>query len=88
MRYEPGEQHLLNPGSVGQSRESRAWARYAILDTSARTATFYAIDYDVAASRRALARRGLSPRSYHLKPSTLRRSVRAMRAAVQGVQDR
>ena len=71
---------LLNPGAVGQSRELRVRARFAVLDLDAREARFFAIPYDVRACRSALRRVGLSPRSCHLRPSLPRAAVRAVRA--------
>lgn len=75
----PGEAVLLNPGAVGQSRELRVRARFAVLDLDARQARFFAIPYDVGACRSALRRVGLSPRSCHLRPSLPRAAVRALR---------
>ena len=75
----PGEAVLLNPGAVGQSREQRVRARFAILDLDARQARFGAVAYDVGACRAALRRAGLAPRSYHLRPSLPRAAVRALR---------
>jgi predicted phosphodiesterase len=74
---------LLNPGAVGQSRELRARARFAVLDLGAREARFFAIPYDTGASRAALRRVGLSPRSSHLRPSVPRVAVRALRASLR-----
>jgi predicted phosphodiesterase len=75
----PGEAVLLNPGAVGQSRELRARARFAVLDLDTREARFFAIPYDVTACRAALRRVGLSPRSCHLRPSPARAAIRAWR---------
>jgi predicted phosphodiesterase len=72
---------LLNPGAVGQSRELRARARFAVLDIDAREVRFYAIPFDVDACRAALRRVGLSPQSCHLRPSLPRAAARAVRAA-------
>ena len=69
---------LLNPGAVGQSRELRARARFAVLDLDAREARFFAIPFDVDACRAALRRVGLSPRSCHLRPSLPRAAARAV----------
>jgi len=46
------QRFLLNPGSVGQSRqwERRPRARSMLLDTGQRRATFFTLDYDVAAT--------------------------------------
>jgi len=77
----PADSVLLNPGAVGQSRELRVRARYAVLDLDARKARFVAIPYDVGACRSALRRVGLSPRSCHLRPSVPRAAARAVRAS-------
>lgn len=76
----PNDAVLLNPGAVGQSRELRARARFAVLDLAAREARFFAIRYDVDACRAALRSVGLSPRSCHLRPSLPLAAVRAARA--------
>jgi predicted phosphodiesterase len=61
---------LLNPGSVGQSRqrERRPRARFAIYDVEAGSATFLAVNYDVAAASDALRRQGLPDRCLHAPP--------------------
>lgn len=83
LHYRGGERHLLNPGSVGQSRERRPDARFAMVDTDDRAVTFHTVPYDVVACRRALERVGLPTRSHHLRPSALRRSARVLRGAMQ-----
>ena len=72
---------LLNPGAVGQSREPRVRARYAVLDTEQRTATFHAVRYDTGTCRAELRRNGLSERSYHLRPTAREKLGRLARAA-------
>jgi predicted phosphodiesterase len=69
VRLPAGEAIVLNPGAVGQSRSRDARARLAILDTTAREATFHAVPYDVAACRQALQDRGLPPQSCHVPRS-------------------
>ena len=71
---------LLNPGSVGQSRERRPWARAMLLDTAAREATFLTLDYDVDATRAELRAAGLPPHAHHLKPGRVARAIRSLRA--------
>lgn len=80
-----GERHLINPGSIGQARERRAFVRFLVLDTDARSAEFQAIDYDHGAVRRALRERGLPEDAAHRKPRAravmarpLRRVARAL----------
>ena len=74
VRLERERPVLLNPGSVGQSRQAKAWARCAVLDTDARTATFFRLRYDVAAVRTELARRGRPPHSCYMPPSLAHRA--------------
>ena len=74
-----GERHLVNPGSVGQSRERRARARFMLIDTQRGVARFCAVGYDIDRLRRALRERGLPERAYHARPSLLRSALRAVR---------
>ncbi|RFU22379.1 metallophosphoesterase family protein [Geodermatophilus marinus] len=62
---------LLNPGSVGQSRqrERRPVARFAVLDDATGAVEFLHADFDVAASRAGLARHGLPDRCLHAPPA-------------------
>jgi predicted phosphodiesterase len=69
VRLPAGEAIVLNPGAVGQSRSRDARARVAVVDTTAREATFHAVPYDVAACRHALQDRGLPPQSCHVPRS-------------------
>lgn len=62
---------LINPGSVGQSRERAALARCAVLDLEAGRATFMSATYDASACRAALRGLGLPAGSCHLAPSLL-----------------
>lgn len=86
----PQRQVLVNPGSVGQSRqlERPPRARFALLDTDGRSVRFYTERYDVAACRRLLAERGLPPEFIHLAPgraaSALRRARHALQASPAG----
>ena len=76
----PGpERHLLNPGSVGQSRERRARARFMVLDLDRGVARFEAVAYDIERVRRALRERGLPERACHPRPSLPRSALRAAR---------
>jgi predicted phosphodiesterase len=59
--------HVLNPGSVGQSRQWE-WpprARAAVLDVDRQTVVFERIPYDLRAARRDLTAVGLPYRSVH-----------------------
>lgn len=70
----PSGVHLLNPGSVGQSRqrEPEPLARFAMLDTAAATLVFRAVRYDTEATRSALRRAGLDETLLHLPPPPFR----------------
>jgi predicted phosphodiesterase len=79
VRLAPGERLVLNPGSVGQSRDRRAAARIVVLDLERREATFRAVPYDVAGCRAALRRAGLPPGSCHVSPALVARLRRRAR---------
>lgn len=86
---ERDERYVLNPGSVGQSRERTAHARFMVLDTDAGLATFHAIAYDSRGCRRALRRAGRPARSCHLSPTGLRPAVgRTVRRCLRSVRAR
>lgn len=69
----PAPPWALNAGSVGQSREWRAVARCAVLDTGARTVSHHALEYDLGATRAALRARGLPANACHVRPRPVRR---------------
>ncbi|MFN3649547.1 MAG: metallophosphoesterase family protein [Armatimonadota bacterium] len=69
---------LLNPGSVGQSRERRVAAQVLVLDLDREQAQFQAVPYDYARCREALLARGLPPKSCHLYPPPWRRVAGAL----------
>jgi predicted phosphodiesterase len=52
---------LLNPGSVGQPRDSDPRAAYLVLDTEAATATWRRVDYAIDRAQRAIIDAGLPP---------------------------
>ena len=79
----PPEPLLLNPGSVGQSRGLRSLAHVTLLDFAAGEASFFAVNYDLGACKRALVRAGLPPDACHLRPSPKRRLRRIMRRNVR-----
>ena len=78
------ESHLLNPGSVGQSRDVSPDARYLLVDLERRRASFRAVRYDVRACVDALLRMGLPADNCHAPPA---RSER-LRARVHGLARR
>ena len=77
------DRYLVNPGSVGQSRqfELAPRARYAVLDVARRNVEFHAISYDRGAARRALRERNLPLNAIYLRPAlrpAARRSISAL----------
>jgi putative phosphoesterase len=66
---------LVNPGSVGQSRDHSPLARFGILDLERTEVRLLSLPYDAAACRDALRSRRLPPGSCHLTPSRARRYV-------------
>jgi predicted phosphodiesterase len=63
-----GEKTVINPGAVGQSRERRALARFAVLDTEARRVVLLAGAYPVADVMADLERAGLPHHACHVRP--------------------
>jgi predicted phosphodiesterase len=74
VRLPPAERVLVNPGSVGQSRQAERVprARFALLDLERREARFYAEPYDVTAALAALRAHGLPRSCIHVPPGRLR----------------
>ena len=66
---------LVNPGSVGQSRDRTALARAAVLDVAARSVVLRGVEYDVERTRAALRSAGLPDDAHHLRPRPLRRAA-------------
>ena len=54
-----GVRALLNPGSVGQPRDGDPRAAYMVLDTTAGTATWKRIEYDIERAQQAIVEAGL-----------------------------
>lgn len=78
------ERLVVNPGSVGQTREGRLRARFAILDLQEGALSFHALRYDGRAVRRALRRAGLPARAHHPTPSPARSAALALRRSSAG----
>lgn len=70
-----GASVLVNPGSVGQSRDASPDARFAIVDLALRRVELLAVPYDVHAAQADLVRAGLPAGSYHSRPSWKRRAL-------------
>jgi predicted phosphodiesterase len=63
-----GEPCIVNPGAVGQSRDTRAVARYAMLDLETRQLSFHELEYDHQTTIRKLRRAGLVPQVVLKRP--------------------
>ena len=59
LRLEAGTRYLLNPGSVGQPRDSDARAAFAIADLDHQVVEFWRVPYDVAAVQERMRSAGL-----------------------------
>jgi diadenosine tetraphosphatase ApaH/serine/threonine PP2A family protein phosphatase len=62
MEVPAGTRHLINPGSVGQPRDSDPRASFAIYDDVAATVTFWRVPYDIAAAQAEIRKAGLPER--------------------------
>jgi len=70
------ERCLINPGAVGQARNSEPLARYALLDLERQSVCYLALAYDHATTERKLRQRGLVPRVVLTEPrSALARRI-------------
>ena len=69
VRLADGQRYLLNPGSVGQSRQRSPRARFLVLDVEQRHVTFGAASYDIRACKEDLRQHGLPPEGCHLPPT-------------------
>jgi predicted phosphodiesterase len=83
IRLAAEDSFVLNPGSIGQSRDRSARARFMVLDMDRREATFHAVRYDVRGCRRALRRQGLPSYSHHPRRSSLRTAAGGLRRAAR-----
>lgn len=59
VRLEPGHRYLVNVGSVGQPRDGRPAASFAVWDPEARTVEVRRMAYDAAEARRRIHAAGL-----------------------------
>jgi diadenosine tetraphosphatase ApaH/serine/threonine PP2A family protein phosphatase len=50
---------IINPGGVGQPRDGDPRASYAIYDAEAQTVRHYRVEYDIPATQKKMAERGL-----------------------------
>ena len=90
IRLPPADRTLINPGSVGQSREreERPRVRFAVLDTDGWCVTTFNRDYDVSATRSLLRASGLPESSLHLRPTNRTVALRAVRRSAHTVAGR
>ena len=54
LEVRDGRRYILNPGSVGQPRDSDARAAYAVFDVDAGTLEFRRVPYDIAETQRRM----------------------------------
>jgi len=78
-----GQTYVINPGSVGQSRDLIARSRFMLLDYPRRRVTLYSVPYDIRACRRGLREVGLPMASVHAKPPLRQVAAGWMRGAVR-----
>ena len=62
LKLQPGDRHLINPGSVGQPRDGDWRAGFAIYDSDLAEITFYRLPYDVTAAQGHILMAGLPER--------------------------
>ncbi len=63
LKLDASRLYLINPGSVGQSRDHDPRAAYLIYDTDAQVVRFCRVEYDLLATRNKLSRNpGILPR--------------------------
>lgn len=78
---EPDKRFIVNPGSVGQSRDGDVRASYCIFDAEARTVHWRRVPFDLDAYAGALDRAGLRPSAdwfLQADPRAARPPLRAM----------
>ncbi|HEX2698788.1 MAG TPA: metallophosphoesterase family protein [Acidimicrobiales bacterium] len=83
IALEAGERYLVNPGSVGQSRDTSPDARFAVIDAGSGRVEFHSIRYDIEACRKALRALGLPPDACHYRAPARKRAKWALRRLVR-----
>jgi diadenosine tetraphosphatase ApaH/serine/threonine PP2A family protein phosphatase len=61
MEIDPECAYLINPGSVGQPRDSDPRAAYALYDSDAQMVTYRRVPYDVSTAQQKIRNSGLPP---------------------------
>ena len=64
----PGIAHVVNPGAVGQSRDGKPLARYAVFDAERQTIAYRELPYDHQATIHKMRCAGLVPKVIQLRP--------------------
>jgi diadenosine tetraphosphatase ApaH/serine/threonine PP2A family protein phosphatase len=59
MEIDPARAYLINPGSIGQPRDTDPRAAYLTFDPEAGMVTFFRVPYDVAAAKERIREAGL-----------------------------
>lgn len=59
LKLAPGQDYLVNPGSVGQPRDRDRRAAFAIYDSDEREVLFYRVPYDIAGAQERILMAGL-----------------------------
>jgi predicted phosphodiesterase len=77
---------FVNPGSVGQSRDERALARFAVYDVEQQAVEFLALAYEVATCQRKIFAAGLSTPLFRPRASPAARAVRLARRVLGRVR--
>src|SRR5512146_737666 len=68
LELQPQARYLLNPGSIGQPRDTDWRAAFAVYDSEDSTITFYRIPYDVDTAQHRIINAGLPERlAYRLR---------------------
>jgi predicted phosphodiesterase len=88
VRLDPTQRHLLNPGSVGQSRDRTLAARFLVLDTARAEADFRAVPYDAPGHVEALRQAGLPPGTHWMRPTARQRARRLVRRVMRARSSR
>lgn len=75
----PSITHVVNPGAVGQSRDGRPLARYAVYDVERQTVAYREVPYDHDTTIRKLRGAGLVPKVVQMRPRGIRRYVGSLK---------
>lgn len=82
LRIPSARRCLLNPGSVGQSRDEKLVARYAFLDVARGEVTFHEVPYEHKKTAEKMRRAGLDPYLARRREGRLRQRLDDVRTRV------